>query len=125
MRGAQTMYLGARLLTLIVLGTILTGCGMLGSFANPDIYVGSRIGLRPDHPVINVLPEDPCVELQKYVVYTVNLKEAYRTRATQNRSWIYVAGITGLGVAAASGGLAAAGAAAAGTLGLLAISGGF
>src|SRR5207249_1766412 len=43
----------------------------------------------------------------------------------QNRSWIYVAGVTGLGVAAASGGLAAAGAAAAGTLGLLAISGGF
>ena len=124
MRGAQPMSQGARLLTLIALGTILTGCVMPGSFANPDIYSGSRIGLRPDDPVINVDPENPCTELRDYVKYTVNLKEAYRTRATQNRSWIYVAGITGLGVAAASGGLAVAGAAA-GTLGLLAISGGF
>jgi hypothetical protein len=119
------MCRGARLLTLIALGTILTGCGLLGSFTNPDISRGSRIGLRPDAPVINVAPEDPCAELRKYVAYAVDLKEAYRTRATQNRSWVYVAGITGLGVAAASGGLAAAGAAAAGTLGLLAISGGF
>jgi len=109
----------------MALGTALTGCGMLGSFQNPDISFGSRIGFRPDDLAINVVPEDYCGELKKYVSYAVDLKEAYRTRATQNRSWIYVAGVTGLGVAAASGGLAAAGAAAAGTLGLLAISGGF
>ena len=54
----------------------------------------------------------------------MDLKEAYRTRTTQNRTWIYVAGIMGLGVAAASGALAAATAVAAGTLALLAISGG-
>jgi hypothetical protein len=125
MRGVPMICWGARLLTLIALGTILTGCGMLGSFTNTDITRGSRIGLRPDDPVINVKPDDSCDELKRYVVYAVNLKEAYRARTTQNRSWIYVAGATGLGVAAASGGLAAAGAAGAGTLGLLAISGGF
>jgi hypothetical protein len=124
-RIAQTIWTGARLLTLIALGTVLTGCGVFGSFDNPDISRGSRIGLRPDDAQINVRRTDTCEELKEYVKYAVNLKEAYRTRATQNRSWLYIAGITGLGIAAASGGLAAAGAAAAGTLGLLAISGGF
>src|SRR5262249_46971631 len=47
------------------------------------------------------------------------------SRATQNRAWIYVAGLTGLGVAAASGALAAASAVAAGTLAIMAIAGGF
>src|SRR5262245_34415529 len=118
MRGARTIY---RLLTLIAFVTILTGCGTVST---PKISLGSRLGLRPDDPVINALPGNACDELQRYVNYAVDLKEAYRTRATQNRTWIYVAGITGLGVAAASGGLAAAGAAAV-TIGLLAISGGF
>jgi len=125
MRGAQTICWGARLLKLLALGTMLTGCSLLGSFKNPDISFGSRIGLRPDDAHINVTPENTCDELKSYVSYAVDLKEAYRTRATQNRSWLYVAGFTGLGIAAASGGLAAAGAVAAGTLGLLAISGGF
>src|SRR5262249_40172523 len=47
------------------------------------------------------------------------------SRASQNRGWIYVAGILGLGVMAASGGLAAAASVGAGTLGLLSISGAF
>src|SRR5262245_3667060 len=122
MPGAQTICWAARFLTLIAVGMILTGCG---TFSNSQISWGSRIGLRPDDPVFNAAPADSCRELEKYVAYAVDLKEAYRTRATQNRTWIYVAGIVGLGVAAASGGLAAASAVAAGTLALLAISGGF
>ena len=125
MEGARTIRRSARLLTLMALGMILTGCGTLGSFNNPNISLGSRIGLRPDDAVINVMPANTCDELTRYVAYAVDLKEAYRTRTTQNRMWLYVGGVTGLAVAAASGGLAAAGAAAAGTLGLLAISGGF
>jgi hypothetical protein len=126
---------GGRLLMVIVLAATLTGCG---SFTNKDIGWGPRIGFRPDEPTFKVLtakekakPTEskietaPCDLLNEYLVYGLNLKEAYRTRATQNRSWIYVAAITGLGVAAASGALAAASAAAAGTLALLAISGGF
>src|SRR5215470_2353553 len=121
MRAAHVMGWSARLLTLGVLGAILAGCG---TFGNPDISFGSRIGLRPDDPRFIVEPTDPCAGLTAYIAYAVDLKEAYRTRATQNRSWLYVAGIVGLGVAAASGGLGIAGAAA-GTIALLSISGGF
>src|SRR5206468_11466622 len=66
-----------------------------------------------------------CDKFTEYAKYAKQLKEAYRTRTTQNRTWIYVAGITGLAVAAASGALAAAAAVAAGTLALLAPSGSF
>jgi len=111
----------ARLLTLIVFAVGLTSCG---SFSGP-IEFGPRLGFRPDDPIVGVKSADPCADLKEFVTYAVNLKEAYRTRATQNRTWIYVAALTGLGVAAASGALAAATAVAAGTLGLLAISGGF
>src|SRR5215813_4306501 len=121
MRAAHVMGWSARLLTLGVLGAILAGCG---TFGNPDISFGSRIGLRPDDPRFIVEPADPCAGLTAYIAYAVDLKEAYRTRATQNRSWLYVAGIVGLGVAAASGGLGIAGAAA-GTIALLSVSGGF
>jgi hypothetical protein len=124
MAGAEATYWARRLLILILLGVTVTGCA---SFGNSDLYWGSRVGFRPDDPRIGVVkPGEPaCDALNEYVRYAVNLKEAYRTRATQNRSWIYVAAITGLGVAAASGALAAATAVAAGTLAVLAISGGF
>jgi hypothetical protein len=122
MRAAHVIGWSARLLTLVVLGAILTGCG---TFSNPGISFGSRIGLRPDDPQFIVdSPTDPCTGLTEYIRYAVDLKESYRTRATQNRSWLYVAGIVGLGVAAASGGLGIAGAAA-GTIALLSVSGGF
>jgi len=125
MRAAHVIGWSARLLTLFVLGAILTGCG---TFSNPGISFGSRIGLRPDDPQFIVPsltdPTDSCKRLTAYIVYAVDLKEAYRTRATQNRTWLYVAGIVGLGVAAASGGLGVAGAAA-GTIALLSVSGGF
>jgi len=124
MRAAHVIGWSARLLTLFVLGAILTGCG---TFNNPGISFGSRIGLRPDDPqftVASAQDRDSCKRLDDYVAYAVDLKEAYRTRATQNRTWLYVAGIVGLGVAAASGGLGVAGAAA-GTIALLSVSGGF
>src|SRR5262245_51777703 len=111
----------ARFLMLITFAVSLTSCG---SFTNSDIHWGPRLGFRPDDPTFTVAAE-PCEALKKYIEYAVNLKEAYRSRATQNRTWIYVAALTGLGVAAASGALAAATAVAAGTLALLAISGGF
>jgi hypothetical protein len=119
-----------RLSAALLLATMLAGCG---SFRG-DIDFGPRIGLRPDAPTFRVQGAvqqsdkdvvDPCTALQGYIKYAENLKEAYRTRATQNRTWIYVAAVTGLGVAAASGALAAATAVAAGTIALLAISGGF
>jgi hypothetical protein len=118
----RAAHVSARLLTLFVLGAILTGCG---TFSNPDISFGSRIGFRPDDPQFKLgSPTDSCTRLTDYIAYAVDLKEAYRTRATQNRTWLYVAGIVGLGVAAASGGLGVAGAAA-GTIALLSVSGGF
>lgn len=124
MVGAHATYWARRLLILILLGVTVTGCA---SFGNSDLYWGSRFGFRPDDPRFGVVKpgEHSCDALSEYVRYAVNLKEAYRTRATQNRTWIYVAAITGLGVAAASGALAAATAVAAGTLAVLAISGGF
>lgn len=119
---AQVSRWSRRLLAGVVLGTVLTGCG---SFKG-DVDFGPRIGFRPDEPAFQ-LPSatEACSQLKTYILYAENLKEAYRTRATQNRTWIYVAAIGGLGVAAASGALAAATAVAAGTLALLAISGGF
>ena len=83
------------------------------------------MGFRPDDPSFETKSTDPCGELKKYIDYALNLKEAYRSRATQNRFWLYAAAISGLGMAAAGGALAAAGAVAAGTLGVLAITGGF
>jgi hypothetical protein len=121
-----------RLSAALLLAMMLAGCG---SFSG-DIDFGPRIGFRPDAPTFQVpgavqRPDKPdkkvdsCTALKEYFRYAENLKESYRVRATQNRTWIYVAAVTGLGVAAASGALAAATAVAAGTLALLAISGGF
>src|SRR3954468_18616864 len=97
-RALKTPCLG-RLVMLAVLGSLLTGCASMG-FDNPDIRFGPRIGFRPDEPLITPRA-DPCDEYKTFAAYTLNLKEAYRTRTTQNRTWIYVAGLTGLGVAAA------------------------
>jgi hypothetical protein len=122
MRSGHAIGWSARLLALFVLGAILTGCGTV---PNGGISFGSRIGFRPDDPKFTVpSPTEQCSALTEYIVYAVDLKESYRVRATQNRTWLYVAGIVGLGVAAASGGLGIAGAAA-GTIALLSVSGGF
>jgi hypothetical protein len=126
-------------LVLIALGASLAGCG---SFTNSDVGWGPRIGFRPDDPSFKTtrnvsvggeekrvgLPDATrtwCDELDTYIVYGLNLKEAYRTRATQNRSWIYASVLIALGVATAGGALAAASAASAGTLAIMGLSGAF
>src|SRR2546428_106236 len=109
------------LAALLTLGSILSGCATPTS--RWDLW-REHLGFRPDEPVVQ--PDiTACKQNKTYSAYAQELQEAYHSRATQNRAWLYIAGILGLGVAAASGALAAATAVAAGTLALLAISGGF
>jgi len=100
----------AAVLRLLVLASVLSGCATLG--------------IRPNEPTIQI-NASACAEYERYSTYAQELQEAYHSRASQNRGWLYAAGILGLGVMAASGGLAAASTVGAGTLALLAISGGF
>ena len=97
--------------SLLTLVMVLSGC-------SKEIY-----GIRPDEP--DVTKQKPCVGYSDYSKYAQKLQEAYHSRATQNRNWIYVAGILGLGISAVSGGLAVATSVSASTLGALAIGGGF
>jgi len=100
-----------------ILGITLCGCAIL---PNPE-----RFGIRPDEPFPLMAEDpDPCVVYDQYVIYVQELQEAYHSRASQNRGWIYVAAILGLSVAAAAGGLGIAAAASAGTIALLTLTGG-
>ena len=101
-------------LGLLVLAVALSGCATLPQ----------QLGVRPTEPPIDT-SADACKEFGAYSTYAQGLQEAYHSRASQNRGWLYAAGILALGVAAASGGLAVAATVGVGTLGLLAISGGF
>ena len=98
----------------VALLCMLSGCATLPR----------NMGIRPDEPVMDT-SADACDAFNSYATYAQGLQESYHSRASQNRGWIYVAGILGLGVMAASGGLAAAASVGAGTLGLLSISGAF
>src|SRR5262249_49914377 len=69
-------------------------------------------------------PANSCNSLDEYLDYSRDLQEAYHSRATQNRWWIYVAGTLGLATIAASGGLAAA-AVSTTTIAVVAFAGGF
>jgi hypothetical protein len=109
----------ARAVALILLIGVITGCAT----SRADL-VRSHFGVRPDEPEVKATGNTFCLEYQEYATYAQQLQEAYHSRATQNRWWIYAAGITGLGAAAASGALAAAATVTAGTLALLSISGG-
>lgn len=109
-----------RLAGLAALAWILSGCAAATS--RMDLFP-QHLGFRPDEPKI-ADNATACGEYLTYVDYAEKLQEAYHSRATQNRWWIYVAGIVGLGVGAASAGLGIAGAAAA-SIALLAVSGGF
>jgi len=83
----------------------------------------ANLGIRPGAPVFN--DEEPaCRQFAELVNYSQTLQEAYHSRATQNRWWIYAAGTLALGTAAAAGGLGLAGGAGL-TIGLLSLSGGF
>jgi len=64
------------------------------------------------------------MRLDEYLNYSRDLQEAYHSRASQNRFWIYVAGTLGLATIAASGGLAAA-AVSTTTIAIVAFAGGF
>ena len=100
------------LATLIVIGATLTGCASLG--------------IRPDRPgaTYKLDSANSCNRLDEYLDYSRDLQEAYHSRATQNRWWIYVAGTLGLATIAASGGLAAA-AVSTTTIAVVAFAGGF
>jgi len=102
-----------RVLGLVVLLCILAGCN------------GPRLGIRPDDPPYDISQAGVCKEFIDYANYTQNLKEAYHSRATQNRSWIYASGTTALGTMATTAGLAAASSASMGSLALVPIIGGF
>ncbi len=107
--------LGPRSVGIALLGVVLCGC--------------ASMGIRPTEPQlakqISGQAATACDEYIAYFAYAQELQESYHSRATHNRFWLYGAGILGLGVVAATGGLAAASAAGVGTLALLSISGGF
>ena len=100
--------------SLLVLVGVLSGCGT---------PMGIHMGIRPTEPKITEKLD--CDAYTGYAKYAQELQEAYHSRSSQNRAWLYIAAMLGLGVMAASGGLAAASAATVGTLGLLSISGAF
>ncbi len=107
-----------RVTVVLLILVVMSGCSM------------TRVGIRPDEPATQfrtVSADKPasCQDYEDYSKYAQELQEAYHSRATMNRGSLYVAGILALAVTAASGGLAAATAVAAGTLALLAVSGGF
>lgn len=82
----------------------------------------ASLGFRPAPPVWTAA-QPACERFADLAVYAQGIEEAYHTRASQNRSWIYVGGGMVLAIAAASSGLALVGAAAT-TIAILALSGG-
>lgn len=96
-------------------GAVLLAAALLSACAS--------MGVRPGFPKL-AENDTPCTRYEKEFNYTVELQEAYHTRASQNRAWIYIAGILALGTTAATGGLAALGGAAV-ALTALSLSGGF
>jgi len=91
---------------------LVTGCAFPYNF-----------GWRPDRDEPKATAP-ACEKFDVLALYGRNLQEAYHSRATFNRSLIYVAGTVLLGTAAATGGLGAVGAATL-TIALVSISGGF
>jgi len=56
--------------------TVLTGCA---TFNTTDLSWGSRMGVRPDAPVIeDLMKSAPCDRFSKYTQYAKDLEEAYR-----------------------------------------------
>jgi hypothetical protein len=109
-----------RLGLIALLALTLAGCA--GHSRRDDTWA-QHFGIRPDEPRVET-GADSCAVYAQHATYAQQLQEAYHSRASQNRFWIYAAGIVGLGAAAAAGGLGAA-AAAATTIALVSVSGGF
>src|SRR5262245_57491725 len=70
------------LFSLLALVGVLSGCAMM-----------PQMGIRPADPRVKISDKDVCKAYEEYENYARDLQEAYHTRATQNRGWIYVAGI--------------------------------
>ena len=83
----------------------------------------ASIGIRPNPKQFSA-DQTSCTRFQEMYNYTLDLREAYHSRASQNRWWIYAAGTLALGTTAATAGLGAAGAAGL-SIALLGVSGGF
>src|SRR5437879_486417 len=75
----------------VVLSWVLVGCSI----------APQHFGIRPDEPVFTIDRATACQEFVAFAKYTQELQEAYHSRATQNRCWIYASGTTGLGTMAA------------------------
>src|SRR5262245_11714796 len=92
---AATRHWAGRLFVLVGLCTLLTGCAATFR-SESDLAWWARLGFRPDEPSPAPASSSPndaelCKNLDRFVWYARDLKEAYRSRATQNRTWIYVA----------------------------------
>jgi len=113
-----------RMLWVTVLLVLFAGCSL------------PNLGIRPDEPKFMIKDTTDCkesaadcyvtacTEYVKYANYSKELQEAYLSRATQNRFWIYASGATALGTIATTAGLAAASSPGLGTLAVISISGG-
>lgn len=108
-------------MTVQTIATWVTLLGV-GLTASCSPLRNAHFGIRPDAPPFAI--DDPCQQYEQLVNYSQVLQEAYHSRASQNRFWIYAAGTVALGTLAATGGLGAAGAAGL-TIALLSTSGGF
>lgn len=114
------MRVTTRLVLVLGLAVALMGCSLMPS---SDFNLSAEMGIRPSLPALEskVNCSQRYADFQRFGRLT---ETAYRSRATQNRNWVYVAGTLLLGTTAATGGLAAAGATVL-TLALLGISGAF
>jgi len=100
---------------------------MMGVIALLGVFAGcssQNLGIRPNEPEFMITGTTACKEYVEYANYSKQLQEAYLSRATQNRFWIYASGTTALGTIAVTAGLAAASSPSLGTLAIVSISGG-
>lgn len=111
MRLPRSLEIGTALVT-----ALLVGCST-GSFG------ATMFGIRPDLPPYG-LTNEPCKDLKVVYDHSADLEQAYRTRASFNRNAIWFAGVLALATIAATGGLAAAGAASL-SIALISVSGAF
>jgi len=97
--------------SLIVVALLLTGC--------------AGLGIRPSEPEYTTgISNTACDEFATYADYTRKLREAYLSRATQNRFWIYASGTTALSTVAATAAIAAASTPSGGTIAIVSLGGG-